>query len=75
MVTVMPQSLYHRWTDILPFLQDGVKQGSVQKGVEKKNFLVSPVFETGTLHLVVSRYIDYYIPEYTGGTDLYFLWK
>jgi hypothetical protein len=35
----------------------------VRTGMEKENILVPPGFETGTIHLVGSRYIDYLIPE------------
>lgn len=58
-----------RGTDILPLLQARVRPGPVRTGVEKENVFVSPGFETRTLLLVAGRYIDYLVPEYTGGTD------
>lgn len=65
MFNVMLQSLYYWGTDIVPILQGRCGQ--------KKNVLISPGFETGTLLLVASRYIDYLMPEYTGGTDSCFI--
>jgi hypothetical protein len=66
MVNFIPQSLYHRGTHMLRILQDRVRPGSVRTCVEKETFLVPPGFETGTLLLVVIRFIYYLIPEYTG---------
>jgi hypothetical protein len=40
-----------------------VRPEPVQTGVEKKKILVSPGFETATVHLVGSLYIDYPITE------------